>query len=327
MPNEKDALMSDTSMSSKRIYDESAKVQKFRRAADMDFSFKKPSNTTLGFLILKLQLGLDLFWWSLLLLSISLKAFNLAILFPGDTEDFNLITNINEPFTTGVKHRDQSLGETKETPSPTSGPRFTNKWKEVSNGFELVFTCDAKCNSLTCITAGELISNQKDLLTYIAISGIPNLRPTDMPARILPLLVFALILSNMVQLCYGSLLSATQARQHDNLRQASQSHVLEPYFHPEITEVGTLPSLGALRAACVENILIFYNLLDLLGPDGVFSLLQDFNFWKEAPNTHSSLHQARKKCSCQVFITCLMPDTVNLSLLTRSLRYLETLRH
>ena len=73
-----------------------------------------------------------------------------------------------------------------------------------------------------------------------------------------------------------STLLATQARQPGNPlledRHASQSHVPQPYFHAEILEVGSLPSLGAVRVTCVENIR-FYDLLDLLGPDWVFRLL------------------------------------------------------
>jgi len=66
---------------------------------------------------------------------------------------------------------------------------------------------------------------------------------------------------NFVQIFYGPLLLSTQERgQHGNPlledSHASQSHVLEPYFHPEITEVGTLPSLGAVRVTCVANILM-----------------------------------------------------------------------
>ena len=72
----------------------------------------------------------------------------------------------------------------------TSGPLFTNKWKEVSNGFELVFAGDAESECSLSITARGLMSNLKEYpSTYIAISGIPNFRPTDMPARILPLMV------------------------------------------------------------------------------------------------------------------------------------------
>ena len=62
------------------------------------------------------------------------------------------------------------------------------------------------------------------------------------------------------QFFYGPFSLATQARQPDSPlledRHASQSYVLESYFHPEITEVGTLPSLGAVRATCVGNIQI-----------------------------------------------------------------------
>ena len=70
------------------------------------------------------------------------------------------------------KHGNVIIGGTKETPSPSSGTRFINKWRELSNGFDLIFTCDAKCNNLG-ITAGELLSNQKEYpSTDIAISGI-----------------------------------------------------------------------------------------------------------------------------------------------------------
>ena len=76
---------------------------------------------------------------------------------------------------------------------------------------------------------------------------------------------------NFVQIFYGPLLLSTQERQHDNPSledsHASQSHVLEPYFHPEITEVGTLPSLGAVRVTCVGKIQI---------ADGVGQKRRDF---------------------------------------------------
>ena len=64
----------------------------------------------------------------------------------------------------------------------------------------------------------------------------------------------------LVQLFYGPLSLATQARQPGNPlledRHASQSHVLEPYFHPEIPEVGTVPSLGTVQVTCVGKIQI-----------------------------------------------------------------------
>ena len=56
--------------------------------------------------------------------------------------------------------------------------------------------------------------------------------------------------------------------------------------------------------------------------------MQDFNFWKEAPNAHSSSHQAGKQCRCYAAcFACLMPDAVNISTLTSSLRLLETQRY
>ena len=63
---------------------------------------------------------------------------------------------------------------------------------------------------------------------------------------------------SFVQIFYGPWSLATQERQHDNPSledsRASQSHILESYFHPETTEVGTLPSLGALRVTGVGYI-------------------------------------------------------------------------
>jgi hypothetical protein len=76
---------------------------------------------------------------------------------------------------------------------------------------------------------------------------------------------------------------------------ASQPHILEPYISSEIAETGSLPSI-------------------MCKPD--------LNFWKEALNTHSNLHQVRKDCSC--YHACqpyLMPDAVNIQTLTSSLKY------
>ena len=68
--------------------------------------------------------------------------------------------------------------------------------------------------------------------------------------------------------------------------------------------------------------------LELRCSEGAINMLQDFNFWKEAPNTHSSPHQAGKECSCcEACPSCLMPDTVNIPILESSLRFLETRRH
>jgi hypothetical protein len=67
---------------------------------------------------------------------------------------------------------------------------------------------------------------------------------------------------------------------------ASQPHILEPYISSEIAEIGPLPSI-----ICES----------------------DLNFWKEVLNTHSSLHQVRKDCSCyQACQAYLMPHAVNI---------------
>jgi hypothetical protein len=76
----------------------------------------------------------------------------------------------------------------------------------------------------------------------------------------------------------------------------SQPHILEPYFSSEIAEVGSLPS-----TICEPDL-----------------------FWKEALNTHSSMHQVRKDCSCyHACRACLMSDVVNIPPLTSSFRYLD----
>ena len=80
---------------------------------------------------------------------------------PGDTSDGAMRT-----------HDVPSVGQ-KFRRATTSGPLFTNKWKEVSNGFELVFAGDAESECSLSITARGLMSNQKEYpSTYIAISGI-----------------------------------------------------------------------------------------------------------------------------------------------------------
>ena len=67
---------------------------------------------------------------------------------------------------------------------------------------------------------------------------------------------------------------------------------------------------------------------ELRGSEGAINMLQDFNFWKEAPNAHSSSHQAGKECSCYAACSaCLMPDAVNIPILKSSLRLLETQRY
>jgi len=206
-----------------------------------------------------------------------------------------------EPFPTGVKQRDQPT-----TIDPTSGPRFTNKWKEVSNEFELVFAGDAEPECSLSITPRRLISNQKEYpSTYIAISGIPNFFDRDLSPNLF-----------LID------------------RSAYQSHVLESYFYPEITENGTLPSLGIIRMTCVGNIPIFYDPFELRSSDWAFSLLQDLNFClltsslrylesqkninfsKEALGIPSSWHSA-----C---IACFMPDAGNTPLLEGCLELFES---
>jgi hypothetical protein len=191
------------------------------------------------------------------------------------------------------------------TIDPTSGSRFTNKWKEVSNEFELVFAGDAEPECSLSITSRRLISNQKEYpSTYIAISGIPNFFDRDLSPNL------------FID------------------RSAYLSHVLESYFYPEITENGTLPSLGIIRMTCVGNIPIFYDPFELLGSDWAFSLLQDLNFClltsslrylepqkninfsKEALGIPSSWHSA-----C---IACFMPDAGNTPLLEGCLELFES---
>ena len=68
--------------------------------------------------------------------------------------------------------------------------------------------------------------------------------------------------------------------------------------------------------------------LELLCSEWALSIPQDSNFWKEASNAHSSLHQAGEECSClEACPCCLMPDAVNIPILKSSLRLLETRRH
>ena len=68
--------------------------------------------------------------------------------------------------------------------------------------------------------------------------------------------------------------------------------------------------------------------LELLCSEWALSIPQDSNFWKEASNAHSSLHQAGEECSClEACPCCFMPDAVNIPILKSSLRLLETRRH
>ena len=84
----------------------------------------------------------------------------------------------------------------------------------------------------------------------------------------------------------------------------------------------------AFMVTCVETFRLCYDRLELWCSEWAFSRLQDSNLWKEAPNTHSSPHQAGKECSCcEACPSCLMPDAVNNSILESSLRFLETRRH
>jgi hypothetical protein len=120
---------------------------------------------------------------------------------------------------------------------------------------------------------------------------------------------------NYVQMLNGLLPPADQERQ-DHL--ASQSHVLESYFHPEITA----NSFHQARDATLID------RLELLFHVWVFIMLQNSNFCKEASNAHSSLRQEGKEFSWyKACLAYLMPDTVNILILTSSLRFFETRRY
>ena len=72
----------------------------------------------------------------------------------------------------------------------------------------------------------------------------------------------------------------------------------------------------------------FFYRLKLLCSIWAISMLQDSNFWKEASNAHSSSHQAGKECSWfKACLAFLLPDAVNIPILTSSLRFLETRRY
>ena len=82
------------------------------------------------------------------------------------------------------------------------------------------------------------------------------------------------------------------------------------------------------RMTWVEAIRLFYYRLKLLCSIWAISMLQDSNFWKEASNAHSSSHQAGKECSWfKACLAFLLPDAVNIPILTSSLRFLETRRY
>jgi len=77
-----------------------------------------------------------------------------------------------------------------------------------------------------------------------------------------------------------------------------------------------------------RRLILCYDRSEFLCSDWAISILQDSNFWKEAPNTHSSSHQAGKECSCyEACPSCMMPDAVNIPILKSSLRFLETRRY
>ena len=160
----------------------------------------------------------------------SIMALIFATFSPKGTQDIKLIANINEPFPTGAKQRDQTdcgnlpshYIEISRRKKQSTQVSMIQRW--VGGSF-----LEARHSSVDYDFGSDLYSDSG--LKLNSGSGILH-----------------------------STILATQARQPDNPsledRHASQSHVLEPYFHPEITEVGTLPSLGAMRATCVANILM-----------------------------------------------------------------------
>ena len=129
-----------------------------------------------------------------------------------------------------------------------------------------------------------------NLLQSLSLRHLPRLFPTKLP----PTLNMKPVFPPEPIFNVASVTLDSHSRE-DYL--ASQPHILEPYISSEIAEVGFLPSI--IRKP-------------------------DLNLWKEALNTHSSMHQVRKDCSCyQACLVCLMPDAVNIPPLTSSLRYLD----
>jgi hypothetical protein len=221
----------------------------------------------------------------------SIMALIFATFSPKGTQDIKLIANINEPFPTGAKQRDQTdcgnlpshYIEISRRKKQSTQVSMIQRW--VGGSF-----LEARLSSVDYDFGSDLYTDS--CLKLNSGSGILHSTPP----------------------------SATQERQHDNPSledsHASQSHVLESYIHPEMTEVGTLPSLGTMRITCVGNIPIFYGLLELLGYDWILNLLHYLNFWKKS-DTHNSSRPTNN---------CWMPDAVNFLLLTSSMRYPESQR-
>jgi len=160
------------------------------------------------------------------------------------------------------KHGNVIIGGTKETPSPSSGTRFINIWKELSNGFVIAISGITKF-----IFSGRFIhglfSYWSELLVTLLVKFL--------------LCSFGMLtgLERDIQRCsYFTWNLCPTYFDRDlspNLflidRSAYQSNVLDSYFYPEMTENGTLLSLGVIRMTCVGNIPIFYDLFELLGSD------------------------------------------------------------
>ena len=195
-----------------------------------------------------------------------------------------------EPFPTGVKQRDQPATIDFAMAALNSD---INIWKEVPDTFISVTQgCQARKGSScdqACLTS---LRHEVGTISRLERSAIKSTLAREYFDRDLGPKLF------VIDRC------------------VSQSHVLESYIHPEMTEVGTLPSLGTMRITCVGNIPIFYGLLELLGYDWILNLLQYLNFWKKS-DTHNSSRPTNN---------CWMPDAVNFLLLTSSMRYPESQR-
>jgi len=195
-----------------------------------------------------------------------------------------------EPFPTGVKQRDQPATIDFAMAALNSD---INIWKEVPDTFISVTQgCQARKGSScdqACLTSSR---HEVGIISRLERSDIKSTLAREYFDRDLGPKLF------VIDRC------------------VSQSHVLESYIHPEMTEVGTLPSLGTMRITCVGNIPIFYGLLELLGYDWILNLLQYLNFWKKS-DTHNSSRPTNN---------CWMPDAVNFLLLTSSMRYPESQR-
>jgi hypothetical protein len=181
----------------------------------------------------------------------------------------------------------------KQTPRPTSGPSIIhgvpnfcllqdiNLWEAALN-FHSSFVNTLLLSSLRYLETQKFISISKkaqDISSSWHPAGfacfMPDAGNIPLPER---RLIYFESQKTYVQIFYGHLSSASQERQHHDISsRASKSHVLEPYFHPEMTEVGTLPSLGAMRAACVENIRMFSSSQVSNGFELVFTCDAEFN--------------------------------------------------